>query len=333
MMNSPITGKPMVLKTEVKPITFRKEEFILPYRFFYCEDSGEGFTDPALEDLNTSLVYNAYRAKHHIPTAVEIRKTKELYDLSTQKMGEILGFGQNSYGQYERGEIPSISNSKLLKLAAEAESFRQLVRDWETDDLKAKDQLMSKVEKIISKQSGFGLFIENYLMGESRMSEFSGFRKPSFEMLTEMVVYFSQNLQSYKTKMNKLLFYSDFLAFRESGQSISGATYKAIPYGPVPEKYESIFENLSTTDVIDIHYENKPNGSKIEKLIGREDRPVNSAKFSEKELEILQLVVEKFRDVNSSEIVAISHEETAWIENIEDKRLISYFYAFDLKAI
>lgn len=332
-MNSPITGKPMVLKTEVKPITFRKEEFTVPYRFYYCEDSGEGFTDPALEDLNTSLVYNAYRAKHHIPTADEIRKTKELYDLSAQKMGEILGFGQNSYGQYERGEIPSISNSKLLKLAAEPDSFRQLVRDWETDDLKAKEQLLAKVEKIISRQSRYDLFFEKYLMGESKMSEFSGFRKPSFEILSEMVVFFSHTLPSFKTKMNKMLFYSDFLAFRESGQSISGATYKAIPYGPVPEKYESIFENLSTSDVIDIQYESKPDGSKIEKLVGREDRPLNSAKFSEKELEILQKVAEKFRGVNSSGIVDISHQETAWTENIEGKRLISYYYAFDLKAV
>lgn len=332
-MNSPITGKPMVLKTEVKPITFRKEEFTVPYRFYYCEDSGEGFTDPALEDLNTSLVYNAYRAKHHIPSAVEIRKTREQYDLSALRMGEILGFGQNSYGQYERGEIPSISNSKLLKLAAEPESFRQLVRDWETDDLKAKDQLLARVEKIISKQSGYDLFFENYLMGDSKMSEFSGYRKPSFEILSEMIVFFSHTLPSFKTKMNKLLFYADFLAFRESGQSISGATYKAIPYGPVPEKYESIFENLSTTDVIDIQYESKPDGSKIEKLVGMEDRPINSAKFSEKELDILQKVAEKFSGVNSSEIVDISHQETAWIENIEGKRLISYFYAFDLKAV
>lgn len=73
-------------------------------------------------------------------------------------------------------------------------------------------------------------------MEESNMSEFSGFRKPSFEILSEMVVFFSHTLPSYNTKMNKLLFYADFLAFRESGLSISVATCKAIPYGPVPEK-------------------------------------------------------------------------------------------------
>lgn len=31
--------------------------------------------------------------------------------------------------------------------------FQAMVRDWETEDLKARDQLLAKVEKIISKQS------------------------------------------------------------------------------------------------------------------------------------------------------------------------------------
>lgn len=332
-MNSPITGKPMVLRTEVKPITFRKEEFTVPYRFYYCEDSGEGFTDPSLEDLNTSLVYNAYRAKHNIPTPEEIKKTREQYDLSALRIGEILGFGQNSYGQYERGEIPSIANSKLLKLAAEPGSFRQLVQDWETEDIKAKENLLAKVERIISRQSRYDLFFENYLMGEAKMSEFSGFKKPSFELLTEMVVFFSHQLPSYKTKMNKLLFYADFLAFREFGQSISGTKYKAIPFGPVPEKFESIFEFLSSRDIIDIFYDTKPDGGKREKLVGRADRPFNNSLFSEREVSILQKIADKFSGVSSSQIATISHEETGWLNNQDQKAAISYHYAFDLKAI
>jgi hypothetical protein len=66
------------------------------------------------------------------------------------------------------------------------------------------------VEKIISKQSPFDLLFENYLMGDQKMNEFSGFGKPSFEILTEMVVFFSHTLPSFKTKMNKLLSYADF---------------------------------------------------------------------------------------------------------------------------
>jgi uncharacterized phage-associated protein len=85
--------------------------------------------------------------------------------------------------------------------------------------------------------------------------------------------------------------------------------------------------------MIDIHYENKPDGSKIEKLVGRADRPINLEKFSKTELGVLQTVAERFSGINSSGIVDISHEEATWKENIQEKRLISYFYAFNLKAI
>jgi hypothetical protein len=63
---------------------------------------------------------------------------QEQYDLSALRIGEILGFGQNNYGQYERGEIPSIANSRLLNPASEPGSFRQLVKNWETEDFKVK---------------------------------------------------------------------------------------------------------------------------------------------------------------------------------------------------
>lgn len=37
------------------------------------------------------------------------------------------------------------------------------------------------------------------------------------------------------TKLNKVLFYSDFLAFRDSGESITGAEYFALERGPAPK--------------------------------------------------------------------------------------------------
>jgi uncharacterized phage-associated protein len=41
-------------------------------------------------------------------------------------------------------------------------------------------------------------------------------------------------------------------------------------------------------------------------------------------------VVERFRNTSTSDIIEISHQEKAWIENKEDKNVIDYFYAFDL---
>jgi putative zinc finger/helix-turn-helix YgiT family protein len=332
-MNSPITGKPMNFHTEVQTLNFRKEEFTVRQRFYLCEETGERFTTTALDELNLSLVYNAYRAKHHIPTPVEIKETREKYGISAVKMSEILGFGQNSYGLYERGEIPNLSNAKLLKLAADLESFQQLVNDWETEENKQKDSLLHRIGRLIQEEDHKNDSLEIYLSGEKRMSELTGFRKPSLIKLKEMIVYFAHEIPSYKTKMNKLLFYADFAYFRDYGVSISGTKYKAIPYGPVPNMNETIFENMAETDVIDIFFESKENGSKKEKLVGRSDRPFDPSLFPPEELQYLEKVANQFSKTTPNEIVEISHKELAWIENERNKNFISYEFALELKAV
>ena len=332
-MNSPFTGKPMSLHTEVQTLNFRKEEFTVRQQFYRCEDTGERLTTTELDEINLSLLYNSYRAKHHIPTPEEIKETREKYGISAPKMGEILGFGQNSYGLYERGEIPSLANAKLLKLAANLQSFQRLVKDWETDEEKQRSNLLQKIDRLIQEENKQTDLLEVYLTGKRPMSTYTGFRKPNLSKLREMVIFFAHCCPSYKTKMNKLLFYADFGFFKDFGVSISGHTYKAIPYGPVPSMYETIFENLAETGCIDVLFEPTENGSRREKLMGRQDRSFKAILFSQEEISYLEKIAEKFKDTSASELVEISQLETAWIENKSGKNLISYEYALDLKRI
>jgi len=332
-MNSPITGKPMKIQSEVQKLNFRKEEFQVKQRFYLCEESGERFTTTRLDELNLELVYNLFRAKHRIPTPEEIKETRVKYGISAIKMSDILGFGQNSYGLYERGEIPSLSNAKLLKLASDLDSFYQLVRDWETNEWKQKENLLHKIERLIKEEKQGFDYLEHYLNMELSMSEYTGFRKPSLKKFKEMVVYFSHQVPSYKTKMNKLLFYADFYFFKEFGRSISGKSYKAIPYGPVPTMYETIYEKLAVTDTIEIFFEPNQYGSKKEKLVGRTDRPFNPELFDASELSCLERIATRFKEVSPKEIIAISHLEPAWLENEKGRNFISYVYAIDLKAV
>jgi uncharacterized phage-associated protein len=136
----------------------------------------------------------------------------------------------------------------------------------------------------------------------------------------------------YKTKMNKLLFYADNCAFNRTGYSISGAKYRAIERGPVPYRYESVFDELAENDVIDIFFENK--GEYTTKLLkGRDDRPFNKALFSEVELQILNEIVDKFKNYTIKEIVDLSHKEIAWKNNNENHNLISYQLSASLVGV
>jgi uncharacterized phage-associated protein len=146
------------------------------------------------------------------------------------------------------------------------------------------------------------------------------------------VVFFAEQLKPYKTKMNKLLFYADFLMFRETGFSISGLRYRAIDLGPVPNNFQSIFEYLANHNEVDVFSTPFSNGIG-EQFIARKDRKFNKDVFSEKELDVLKTVAKKFKTTTTSEIIEISHLEEAWKKNQKEKKEISYQYAFELTQI
>ena len=64
-MRSPITGKEMVLVTENRTMTFRKEAFEIVFHSYKCVDSGESFTTTELDNINLDQLYDQYRAKHN----------------------------------------------------------------------------------------------------------------------------------------------------------------------------------------------------------------------------------------------------------------------------
>lgn len=332
-MKSPFTGKEMPLKHEVRTVTFRKEEIKTRFQFYLCEDTGEKFTTTELDEYNLLMVEHAYRAKNHIPQREEIIEIREKYGLAAIRMGEILGFGQNTYGLYEKGELPSLANANLIKLARDPFKLKSLVEDWNPKSNNTKIDLLKRIDRLISLDKQKLINLEDYLMGDDEANILTGYSKPNLEKFVEMIVFFAQKIPCFKTKMNKLLFYADFSYFKYFGNSISGVKYKAINFGPVPNMFETIFENLSENDVIDIFYEDKADGIRVEKLIGREDRPFNSEVFTKEELVTLENIASQFKDISTNGIVEISHLEKGWLENIHGKQFISYEYALVLKAI
>jgi len=89
-------------------------------------------------------------------------------------------------------------------------------------------------------------------------SVFTGFRMFSPAKLSAMAVYIAQRgEQIYKNKLNKLLFYSDFINFYLYGRSISGSKYVHVPFGPVPQKYGEVLAQLSKKRMSD----SKPKGA------------------------------------------------------------------------
>lgn len=334
-MKSPITGTEMKLTKERRSMDFRKETFEIIFHYFKCEDSGEQFTTTSLDVVNMNQVYNQYRDKFNIPFPDEIILIREKYDLSATRMSEILGFGINSYRQYEAGEMPSVANAKLIQMADDPKKFLDMVDLCGTLNEKVKAKYIQKAQQLAEekKRNTFNLNFKEYLLGNHLADIYTGYRNPNFEKFTEMVVYFSEKVSPFKTKMNKLLFYSDFLMFKHSCFSISGVRYKAIDMGPVPNNFQSIFEYLSNQNEIEICTTEFQGGFTGEQFKPRENRKFKTELFDANELAILEKVASVFKDTSTNDIIKLSHLEEAWKNNEKDKSVISYEYAFDLSLI
>ncbi len=331
-MKSPFTGKEMKVVKEIRTMTFRKESFEVVFHAYRCEDTGEQFEDEKLADLNYNQLVNQYRERHTIPFPERITQIREQYGVSARKMAEVLGFGVNNYRQYENGEIPNISNANLITLVEDPEEFKKLLDKNQSIPEREKTKINANIARLLHQQEQEEITNEilQYFMGSSKPDSLNGYQAPSPEKLTQMILYFSEEMQPYKTKLNKLLFYSDFLCYKHTGFSISGAKYRAIPMGPVPMRYEGLYEYLSDKQLVNIK-----NTVFSDEVVGEQFHPAkghsfNEEMFSEQEIESLQKVANHFRNTTTKQIIERSHQEKAWKENQAENKLIDYRYSFDL---
>ena len=322
----------MSIVKEWRTMSFRKDEFNLLFHSYKCEDTGEQFEDDAFAQLNYNQLLNQYRAKYSIPFPEQIISIREKYNLPAARISEILGFGANGYRQYEGGEVPSQSNAKLIQLADDPHEFKKLVNYCTTLDPKFAEKIHKTIDNLLEEQKTNKLKkqLENYFFGAYLPNNLTGFKTPDLRKLSEMVMFFTEKLEPWKTKLNKLLFYADFIMHKQSGFSMSGVQYRAIPMGPVPNNFNSIFDYLANKEEVDIYYTNFANGGTGEQFKPNPNKSFNKALFTEAELKILEEVAERFKNTSTNEIIEISHKEKAWIDNIAEKKLIDYNYSFEL---
>lgn len=329
-MQSPITGKEMKLLVRPSTLVIRKEAFPVMYHVWQCEDTGEEFEDQLLVERNLRQASDQYRSKHHLPFPEEIQAIREQYGISAAKMSEVLRFGINQYKQYENGELPSESNASLIFLAQHPEGFCQLVALSNLESIE-KERLILKAEDLLEKRANWREWewMTHLLMGPERPDVERGFRAGNLRKFGSMVKFFAQKMSPYKTLMNKLLFYADFTHFKRRGRSISGAKYRAIEMGPVPNNFDGLFQFAENENFVRLEHHEYSNGS-----IGTKFIPDDHDLFLEDvELETLQAVFERFQGIKSAEIVEISHEEEAWVKNAKTHSIISYLDSYLLKAV
>jgi len=333
-MKSPFTGGEVKLLREKKQFEFRKENFEITQLFYKCEDTGEEFTDDILDQIHLNQLYNQYRVRYGLPFPDQIKEIREQYKLSASKISEILGLGANSYRQYENGDIPTVANGRLILAAKDPEEFIKFL-DASKSIISEKDYLkythISNTLIEEKKENFWNSLFSEHVFKDSKPSEFNGYKSPNETKVAMMISYFSNSIsQLFKTKLNKLLFYSDFLNYRYSGYSISGIAYRAIQMGPVPAEYDKLYIKLVDDKLVDLEYVKFKNGYG-EALSGN---IFDKGAFSDTEINSMNEVIRKFGSKTTNEMVNASHLEVGWIDNQDSRNIISYSkYAFEINQI
>ncbi len=328
-MKSPFTGGEVVFITEERKAVFRKEEYEYTHLCYQCVDTQEMFTTTQLDTYNTLQVYNNYRNAHSIPYPDEIKEIRESYGLSALKMSRILGFGDNQYRLYENGDIPNVGNGRVLKAIQSPKTFERFV-----DAAKSvlSDDEYTKIKTRLAEcedQSAMDGFMHKLIFGDNMRSRFNGYAMQSISKLKNVMLFFIEKFNGvFVTQMNKILFYTDFLSYRENGQAITGLSFKAIQYGPVPNRWDKVYSLIDDIDQIEVEGKNGNIGNKIVSYM-----PCDISCFSKEQLLILEKVYETFKNDNSLSISNKSHEEPAWIYTQGTQSFIDFKYAFSLKAI
>ena len=135
---------------------------------------------------------------------------------------------------------------------------------------------------------------------------FNGMRAFSFDRFRALTRHFTRPKSGlFKTKLNKLLFYSDFVHYYLHGRSISGSRYIHFPFGPVPDAYEGILGSLSTSGAVNMI--SCPGFELV-----TQGQNSGGPELTESELETASWVIEKFGGMSSSEISEYSHREKAY---------------------
>lgn len=334
-MKSPVAGKEMKLQREFRTLQYRKEPFEVVFHYYWCTDSNEQFTTTELDNLNLLQVHNQYRAKYAIPFVDEIKAIRNKYDLSAAKMSVILGFGANVYRNYEGGEMPSVSTGRMIRMAEDPREFLRIL-DFARNALDEDDysKVQRKIYHALNEEGKGQAQIEQWLFQTKLPTIYNGYRMPDLEKVGRMVAFFAGRNKPFLTALNKLMFYADFLHFKKCGAGISGLYYHAIQKGPVPNNYGGIYNCLVNDGYIKIEeVEFKDFVGEQFLCANKEKAELSESLFSTTEIETLKQVAQRFKGMNTRQIVEVSHTEKAWQHNVDDHGRINYAYGFVLKQI
>lgn len=191
--------------------TFKGEKLEIDERVLVC-DCGQELYDEALDSETMRTITNLYEERIGL-SLKEIKSIRTQYGLSMELFSRILGWSKATIVRYETGKfIPDSSHMTVLRRLKEhpevIDEYYKLNKHKfnEKEQDKITKKLTNSDKKTVEKTLHEALQV-NYKLYEKTIE--SGYNSFNLNKLINMVLFFSEK-GVQKTKLMKLLFYSDF---------------------------------------------------------------------------------------------------------------------------
>ncbi len=313
--------------------TVRSRAISVRVRTELCSKCGQSLGSDESDQETLDLVYSEYRKQEDLLTPERIKEIRKRYRLSQRSIAVLLGMSEATINRYEKGGLQDQPHDAAIRACEEPGFVRgllerrgHLLSEWQRK--RAKNALDGKTERegIWLDQIGQG----GWVQAADEVSDRTGYRRFDPVRFASVVVWFCERLGGvFKTPINKLLFYADFLNFKTTTVSLTGTAYRKAPLGFVPTDYGKLLGWMEDEQVLVCQEVEFPNGH-----TGYRYRPGPKADLvkldvSQHEAKVLQCVADQLGSLSAKDISDRSHQETAW-NTTESGAIVSYQAARDL---
>lgn len=287
-------------------VTIKGETFSVPIQLYRCLECGSQIEDPQNPQDELDLAYRQYRTQHNLLQPEQIKSLRTQYGLTQTELATLLGFSPATISRYENGELQEKAQDNALGLLKDPIKVLELLNANSASlDKNRCVEISQKIKEQLEYNPYQGIVKSLELLGETEFTGFNNFDVRKYAAVVQQLILQCPKKRVSKTKLNKLLFYTDFGFFKINKKSITGIPYIKDHYGPCPLHSQSLLEMLQTNGNVDIC----EFGEAEMVSVGANKVAWD---FAETESKFILKIAKKLGHLKGKDLTEISHKEKAW---------------------
>ena len=259
----------------------------------------------------TSHNFDMYITLSQTQIGQRVAELRKIKGLSQEELAKTIKSSRPSLAQIELGNR-SVDVLELQKLSQ--------VLGFSLDDFMATDFSVTQEPTV------------EYEKKSTKMMERSSVPKLLINKFKNVLLYILERCAGKpnvgETVLYKLLYFSDFNYYELYEEQLTGAKYRKLPYGPVPQKLDSIIKQMIDDGYLQrvkTAYQGYPQTRYLPLI------KANLTELLASEKEVIDRVIEQMSDWSAAAISNYSHKDIPWIASKEGEE-INYELAFYREA-